>query len=89
MANSLSTDARTTPTCRYLPAHMLLDWRLERSGRGGEASSDAERPQGEGVVTAASAGIVIIGDEVLKGKVSFPACCVRVLVYLHIRQNMF
>ncbi|CAM9096616.1 unnamed protein product, partial [Phaeothamnion confervicola] len=60
--------------CDYLPAYLLSDYSLERAGRGGRAGStmecelndlDARR---ERVRQACTAGLVVIGDEILKGK---------------------
>eukprot|EP00802_Teleaulax_amphioxeia_P013664 Tamp_13717.p1 GENE.Tamp_13717~~Tamp_13717.p1 ORF type:complete len:529 (-),score=121.49 Tamp_13717:105-1640(-) len=56
----------------YLPAYCLKDWSLERMGRGGQAKSggegEARDPLGR-IRGAQSVGIVIVGDEVLLGKV--------------------
>ncbi|CAM9150612.1 unnamed protein product [Ectocarpus sp. 4 AP-2014] len=58
----------------YLPAYMLSDWSLERAGRGERKTDslacelrdlDTKRRK---VRQARSAGLVVIGDEVLKGK---------------------
>lgn len=53
----------------YAPAYMLADWKMERSGRETSGEGMPTTPQGDGIITAATAAIVIIGDEVLKGKV--------------------
>eukprot|EP00752_Nemacystus_decipiens_P013632 g12085.t2 len=58
----------------YLPAYRLLDWSLERAGRGERKADtlacelrDMESRRRK-VRHARSAGLVVIGDEVLKGK---------------------
>eukprot|EP00903_Cladosiphon_okamuranus_P021990 g20220.t1 len=61
-------------TEEYLPAYMLSDWSLERAGRGERKMDslacelrDLESKRRK-VRHAQSAGLVVIGDEVLKGK---------------------
>ncbi|CAM9196499.1 unnamed protein product, partial [Discosporangium mesarthrocarpum] len=58
----------------YYPAYKLSDWSLERAGRGKRTEGtlacelrDLERARNR-VREARSAGLVVIGDEILKGK---------------------
>lgn len=63
---------------QYWPAYMLTDWALERAGRGAEgppAAASCPTPSvsssptfsGGDVVNAASAAVLVIGDEILNG----------------------
>ncbi|CAM9334039.1 unnamed protein product [Chrysoparadoxa australica] len=65
--------ARLALIPRYLPAYMLSDWSLERAGRDARESSTAGcdlrdfTSKRRKVREAKTAGLVIIGDEILKG----------------------
>ena len=50
----------------FCPAHALADGRMERAGRAGKA--DLARPSTGSTLTK-SAGIVVVGDEILAAKV--------------------
>jgi FAD synthetase len=61
----------------YAPAHMLVDGRLERAGRqtspARAASGEVEEPSGLArapSLLSATAAIIIIGDEIVSGKVA-------------------
>jgi FAD synthetase len=52
----------------YFPAHMLADFALERSGRGAAKDPSAVPPMSaDGRMHVESAGMIIIGDEILSG----------------------
>jgi hypothetical protein len=50
----------------FCPAHALADGRMERAGRAGKA--DLARPSAGATLTK-SAGVVVVGDEILAAKV--------------------
>lgn len=58
----------------YYPAYTLADYGLERAGRGGEVATTSQGPTAreeskgkDGRMKVASAGMIIIGDEILNG----------------------
>jgi FAD synthetase len=50
----------------FYPAYMLADWSLERAGRGMTEAKSGKRMV-EGRMDVSSAGMIIIGDEILNG----------------------
>lgn len=53
----------------FRPAHLLSDFSLERAGRAGKAPA-APAPSAPPVAAARTAGLVVIGEEILKGQVA-------------------
>ncbi len=58
----------------FAPAHLLSDGRLERTGRNSNSSATQASTSADSIFAALtrSAAIVVVGDELLAGKVRVP-----------------
>lgn len=68
VANTVPNAALLREDGNYAPAHQLPDARLERAGRGGGGGTLERKPSLAGLHIR-TAGLLIIGDEILSGKV--------------------